>query len=101
VIWSLPDGQTHVTTPGGALLFPSLCASAADPPPAIPVPDDRCGNRDAMMPARARTREQNRAARIAAERQHNHLARQARRKRWQEAYSVPRDAPDDGDPPPF
>ncbi len=54
-----------------------------------------------MMPTRARTREQNRAARITAERQHNHLAREARRKRWQEAYSGFTDVPDDGEPPPF
>jgi hypothetical protein len=25
VIWTSPSGQTYVTTPGSALLFPSLC----------------------------------------------------------------------------
>ena len=101
VIWSLPDGQTHVTTPGGTWLFPGLCAPVTDPPAAVRAPDDRYRNRDAMMPARARTREQNRAARIAAERQRNHLAREARRKRWQACYFGSSEAPDDGDPPPF
>ena len=25
LIWTSPSGQTYVTTPGSALLFPSLC----------------------------------------------------------------------------
>ena len=32
VIWLLPDGHTYVTTPGSALLFPSLCAPTGDLP---------------------------------------------------------------------
>jgi len=103
VIWSLPDGQTHLTTPGSAWLFPGLCAATDDPPPTVAAPDDRCGNRDAMMPKRARTRQQNRAASIAAERQHNRLAREARRRPWEASYFGPPDAPasGDGEPPPF
>jgi hypothetical protein len=57
VIWTLPDGQTYVTTPGSAHMFPSLVA-----------PTDPCAGRTAMMPLRKTTRSQNRAARIAAER---------------------------------
>jgi hypothetical protein len=56
-----------------------------------------------MMPKRARTRQQNRAASIAAERQHNRMAREARRRPWEASYFGPPDAPasGDGEPPPF
>ena len=30
VIWTSPSGATYVTTPGSALLFPSLCVPAGD-----------------------------------------------------------------------
>jgi hypothetical protein len=53
LILTSPAGQTYLTTPGSALLFPSLCHAAAgmpapetDPPP----PDNVCGERSAMMP---------------------------------------------------
>ncbi|MEM6108901.1 HNH endonuclease signature motif containing protein [Mycobacterium sp. 050272] len=97
IIWSLPDGQTRVTTPGSALLFPALCAGV-DPPPSVAMPDTQCDNREAMMPLRTHTRAQNRAARIATERQHNRAARQARKKRWEYVRVAP---PDDDEPPPF
>lgn len=96
VIWTLPSGQTYITTPGSALLFPALCASG-DPAPASAVPDTRSGDREAMMPARTHTRAQNRAARIAAERQHNRISREARKKHWEFVHVG---SPDD-DPPPF
>jgi hypothetical protein len=66
VIWRLTDGQTYVTTPGSALLFPTLRA-----PEAITAnlrPTAQCANRSARMPLRHTTRAQNRAHRIAAER---------------------------------
>jgi len=74
VIWTSPSGQTYITTAGSALLFPSLCVptGALDPIPHRP----RCTDRTAMMPKRQRTRTQNRAARITAERRHNHRVRQ-------------------------
>lgn len=101
VIWSLPDGQTYVTNPGSALLFPSLCASVPDAAPAVAAPGDYCANREAMMPQRARTRAQNRTARIAAERRQNQTAREARR-RYREAYYFgPHAVGRDGEPPPF
>jgi Domain of unknown function (DUF222) len=79
VIWLLPDGHTYVTTPGSALLFPSLCAPTGDvPAPRAGSADDHCGERIAMMPKRHRTRAQNRAHRIAAERRENHAARTSR-----------------------
>ncbi|OCB34968.1 hypothetical protein A5676_25275 [Mycobacterium malmoense] len=75
LIWRLPDGHTYVTTPGSALLFPTLCAPTGDPPlPPAPAAE-RCGQRTAMMPLRTRTRAQNRAQRIDTERHHNRQAR--------------------------
>lgn len=100
VIWSVPNGRTHVTTPGSAVLFPGLCAGV-ELPPAVVTPQDHCTDRDAMMPRRARTRAQHRTERIAAERRHNRTAREARRRYWQHAYSRARDAGDDDEPPPF
>jgi Domain of unknown function (DUF222) len=97
IIWTLPGGQTYVTTPGSALLFPALCASG-DPPPVGRKPNTQCDNRDAMMPTRTHTRAQNRAACIAAERQHNRITREARKNRWA---AVPAAAPPDDEPPPF
>jgi hypothetical protein len=81
VIWTLPDGHTYVTTPGSALLFPSLCAPTGDAPatPEADPPVDYCGDRTAMMPRRRRTRAQNRAARIAVERRRNREAGRLRR----------------------
>lgn len=76
LILTSPAGQTHVTTPGSALLFPSLClATGGAPAPEVDLPQDYCGERIAMMPLRRRTRAQNRAARIAVERRRNQTAR--------------------------
>jgi hypothetical protein len=98
VIWRLPDGQTFVTTPGSALLFPGLCVPTGD----LPTPDaaeaGRCGSKTAMMPLRTRTRSENRASRINAERSHNRQARLAA----QAAAEANRTASSDSDePPPF
>ena len=95
LVWTSPSGQTYVTTPGSALLFPSLCA----PIGALePVPDrPRCADRVAMMPKRRRTRAQNRANYVAAERRHNRAARQAA----QQAASGGPAPPDRDEPPPF
>ncbi len=101
VIWTLPDGQTYVTTPGSALLFPSLCQPTREF--AVPTPvDDGCGERTAMMPTRTRTRAQNRAHRIAAERRHNRDARIARREAREAFYTeLMYPSHGDGEPPPF
>lgn len=104
LIWTLPDGQVHVTTPGGALLFPNLCA----PTGKLDLPDadgpKRCGNRSALMPERRRTRAQNRAQRVEAERQDNRRKRearkQARKAELAELLSPKAPGPDD-EPPPF
>ena len=100
VIWSLPRGRRYVTLPGGAVLFPGLAASAVLPP-TVTTPEADCGERHAMMPRRARTRAQNRVARITAERQHNRMMRESRRSRWQYAHSRPRETSPDDEPPPF
>ena len=62
LILTSPSGQTYVTTPGSALLFPSLCyAVGGMPAPEADLPADYCGERSAMMPKRRRTRAQERA----------------------------------------
>ncbi|BBY67385.1 HNH endonuclease signature motif containing protein [Mycolicibacterium helvum] len=95
VIWTLPDGDTYVTTPGSVLLFPALMTPTG--PPSTPPPTvHRCGNRSAMMPKRPTTRRQNRAHQIAAERASN------RRDRTPAARAVAGPAPPGrDDAPPF
>ena len=98
LILTSPAGHTSITTPGSALLFPSLChavggmpAPEADPPPPEP-----CPARTAMMPKRRRTRAKDRAYRVATERAQNHQARM-------QARQAAGPAPPEGDeePPPF
>jgi len=96
VIWLLPSGQTYVTSPGSAILFPALTVPTGDLTDPAPTFNDRCGERTAMMPTRRRTRAQQRSQRITAERNRNRNDRLAR----QRAYAYGRAAPDD-EPPPF
>ncbi|MDM4141569.1 MULTISPECIES: HNH endonuclease signature motif containing protein [Mycobacterium] len=100
VIWTLPGGHTYVTTPGSALLFPQLCAPTGDVRVTAAPPPDYCTERAAMMPRRCRTRAQDRAHRVAAERRHNRDARLARTTppaghAWPTTHGF------DEDPPPF
>jgi hypothetical protein len=90
VIWTSPAGQTYVTTPGSALLFPTLCTPTATLD-AIPV-RPRHPDRTAMMPRRRHTRAQNRAKYVASERLRNRATRAP-------ASSLPIIANDE--PPPF
>jgi hypothetical protein len=102
LILTSPAKQPHVTTPGSALLFPSLClATGGLPAPEVDLPQDYCGDRTAMMPTRRHTRTQNHAARIAAERQRNRSAREARRKPERARDLGSRDAAGDAELPPF
>ncbi len=89
LIWNSPSGQTYVTVPGSALLFPQLCAPTAT----LAAVADRpyCAGRTAMMPKRRNTRADNRATYIAAERRRNRKPR--------ESAQVPTVANDE--PPPF
>ena len=101
VILTSPAGHTYVTTPGSALLFPSLCVPTGDlhaPQPNSPV--DHCGDRTAMMPRRRRTRAQDRAHRVAAERRQNHQARTIRASESMSSFG-PAPPNTDDDPPPF
>jgi Domain of unknown function (DUF222) len=94
VIWTMPSGQTYVTTPGSALLFPVLCVPTGDVAARVPAVADRCGDRTAMMPLRTTTRAQNRAHRIDAERRHNRRARDP-------VFFGPAPPGGDDEPPPF
>jgi len=97
LILTSPSGQTYVTTPGSALLFPSLCHTTGGlPAPEAEPPVDYCADRTAMMPKRRRTRAHNRTHRIATERRHNRDTRQAQR-----AGPAPPPSGDDDEPPPF
>jgi hypothetical protein len=101
LILTSPAGHTYVTTPGSALLFPSLCRPTADvAAPEAELPVEYCSDRTAMMPKRLRTRAQNRAHRIATERRHNHNARMARPTKHI-SYSGPAPPQTDHDPPQF
>jgi hypothetical protein len=98
VIWTLPGGETYVTTPGSVVLFPALMTPTgppATPPPAV----HRCGDRSVMMPRRRTTRAQNRAHHITTERNHNRALRQPPTTTGTGTGTGTR-APDD-DPPPF
>jgi Domain of unknown function (DUF222) len=102
LILTSPAGQTHVTTPGSALLFPSLCHSVGGmPAPDTDPPLDDRAERTAMMPKRHRTRAQHRAARIATERRHNRTARHTPPYQPEPCHCGTRDAPADEQPPPF
>jgi hypothetical protein len=96
LILTSPTGHTYVSTPGSALLFPTLCA----PVTGMPTPHTHhriahSPHRAAMMPKRRHTRAQDRAHRVATERSHNRQRRQAAH---QAAQHQP---PDDDEPPPF
>ncbi len=89
-------GDTYVTAPGSALIFPSLCQAVGGmPAPEAQPPQDYCAERSAMMPKRRRTRAQDRAHRVAAERRHNHQSRQPEYT-WHDG-----PAPPDDEAPPF
>jgi hypothetical protein len=67
IVWTSPTGHTYTTHPGSRLLFPALCLPTGE----LPTPVKQYanpGNRGVMMPTRHRTREQDRARRIDAER---------------------------------
>ncbi len=95
MIWTSPTGHTYVTKPGGSLFFPALGVPTATLglPTGMPPP---ANNRGLMMPARQRTRAQDRGARISWERGINEarIATEAAR------HAEP-PAPNNNDPPPF
>jgi hypothetical protein len=99
VIWTSPSGHTYETTPGSALLFPDLCAPTGGV--AAGARSDRCSDRYAMMPQRRRTRAENRADYITAERRQNRRARVQRQTDSAAAQLISRGRPPNEEPPPF
>ncbi len=99
VILGSPAGKVYVTSPGSALLFPSLCRPTGDLPAAQSVA--QCENRTAMMPRRLRTRRQDRARRVETERRRNHRARTVRRSQAMSRLGPAPPGSDMDDPPPF
>ena len=94
LILTAPTGHVYTTTPGGVLFFPQLGAPTGE----LVIPEQSgppSPNRGMRMPKRERTRAQDRAYRIALERQHN-AARIARK----QLLLAERLARDD-EPPPF
>ena len=67
IVWTSLTGQKYVTHPGSRLLFPALCLPTGELPTA-PTTYPPPGDRGIMMPKRRRTRQQDRAHRIDAER---------------------------------
>lgn len=70
VVWTSPSGQTYTTRPGSRLLFPLLCLPAGESV-CVARQYRSLGDRGVMMPRRRRTRQQDRARRIDAERSLN------------------------------
>jgi hypothetical protein len=68
VIWTSPSGRTYTTKPGGALFFPQFFVPTEDLNLPDPPPQARGPGRGLMMPARRRTRAQEREYRIRWER---------------------------------
>ncbi|KAA0114358.1 HNH endonuclease signature motif containing protein [Mycolicibacterium sp. P9-22] len=86
--WSAPTGHTYTKAPGASILFPHWNIESPIPRKrAISLINDT--DRDTKMPVRQRTRAQDRAQRINAERTRNQL---------QLALEL---ADNDSDPPPF
>ena len=86
--WTAPTGHTYSKAPGAAILFPHWNIHTPVPRRrAISLLDDT--DRHTRMPVRTRTRAQDRAQRITAERQRNQLELALER------------AESDSDPPPY
>jgi hypothetical protein len=94
LILAAPTGHVYITTPGGAQFFPQLATPTGELviPHQLEPPNP---NRGLMMPRRERTRAEDRAYRIAVERQHN--AARIARKQLLLAERIARD----DEPPPF
>ncbi len=78
VVWTSPSGQTYRTWPGSRLLFPPLSLPTGEVS-AANAAHQRDAVRGVMMPKRRRTREQDRAYRIDAERALNESQRSSAR----------------------
>ena len=70
VVWTALTGHVYTTVPGGSVFFPVLASPTGELalPTSMPPPGE---NRWLMMPQRKRTRAEDRAYRITAERRIN------------------------------
>lgn len=96
VEWRSPSGRVYPTGPGGAMFFPGLSTPTGE----FTIGKQRsepASERTVMMPRRARTRAQDRQARIDAERQINQ--QRLKRERW--LFEEARRRQEANDPPPF
>ena len=75
VIWTAPDGTTHVTTPGSRLLFPELSEPTA--PVSVTTDGPATLKTGLAMPRRKTTRAEDRRRRIRTEREQNRAAEEA------------------------
>ncbi len=94
VIWTAPTGHTYTTEPGGSIFFPALATPTGELAIPIHVPPDNAG-RGVMMPTRKRTRAQDRASRVSAERRVNERRLAAEQRVYEERIAT------DYEPPPF
>jgi hypothetical protein len=91
IVLTAPTGHVYRTEPHGAAMFPALAQPTGElhiPPHVVPPESDR----SAMMPRRKQTRDQDRQARITAERrQRSELIAEQNRQRqaWQAANYQP------------
>ncbi|MDR3665093.1 MAG: DUF222 domain-containing protein [Mycobacterium sp.] len=116
IAWAAPTGHTYTSVPGSRILFPDKIIDTPLPPtPRSTVPDldaPQTPSRGVMMPIRRRTRNQDRAARIAHERQLNQAdldrpiqkldstTQLSTHTNWDDILTR-QHPPDDRDPPPF
>ena len=75
VIWTAPDGSTHVTVPGSRLLFPELSEPTA---PVTVTTGPASAKTGLTMPRRKVTRTEDRIRRIRREREHDQAAGESR-----------------------
>jgi Domain of unknown function (DUF222) len=103
IIWTASDGQTYTTHPGSRLLFPALCTPTAPVHPRqAHTTNIESANRGLKMPRRTRTRAQNRADRVTAQRARNRELGENPGKDCGDGDFPPRPRPSaDNHPPPF
>jgi hypothetical protein len=93
IVMTAPTGHVYSTEPHGAQMFPALRVPNSGPPARVPLPGQP--ERGLAMPLRSQTREHDRQARIAAERQARHeinAGQERQRQAWLAAI---------WEPPPF
>lgn len=101
VVWTSPHGRTYTTRPGSRLLFPALSLPTGELPK-NQAAQASSGARTLMMPTRRRTRAEDRAYRIDAERARNMARREADASSPLASPLAPQSAPLlDDEPPPF